>query len=114
MFPHIPTPAGALHVFGWHERNGAWWREFEGTKRPLGVFDVTIAGRQYADGAEQRYACIYSTDHQKFGADDLRSIAALVTTIADEIEGTSGDAVGESRGRGAGTQHRGVGARAVR
>jgi hypothetical protein len=86
MFPHVTPPPDASWLGGWVERSGKWSREFNGTKRELGQFVVTIAGYQHADGTEVRYALVLSSDSEEFTAQDLRAAAAIQIEAADELD----------------------------
>jgi hypothetical protein len=84
-FDDVAPPAGAVRMFGW-QRDGNWFRDFEGTMRRAGEARVHIFGRQQADGSARRWIALYTRRLDALDAAGARGLSAALTDAADEIE----------------------------
>jgi hypothetical protein len=84
-FDDLAPPAGAARMFGW-QRDGNWFRDFEGTMRRAGRTRVHIFGRQQADGSTRRWIAVQTRRLDALDAAAARGLAAALTDAADEIE----------------------------
>jgi hypothetical protein len=84
-FHDVAPPAGAVRTFGW-QRDGNWFRDFEGTMRRAGQARVHIFGRQHADGSARRWISVHTRHLDALDAAAARGLAAALTEAADEIE----------------------------
>lgn len=86
-FGHITEPAGASYLWHWEQDDsGQWFREFAGTARKAGCFDVSVGGRQYSDGSVFRTVAVQGDDREEFDPAGARQFAAELIAAADEIE----------------------------
>jgi hypothetical protein len=84
-FDDIASPAGAVRLFGW-QRDGNWFRDFEGTVRDAGQARVHIFGRQQADGTARRWIAVHTRRLNALDAPAARGLAAALTDAAEEVE----------------------------
>jgi len=84
-FDDIAPPDGAVRIFGW-QRDGNWFRDFEGTVRRSGQARIHIFGRQQADGSARRWIGLHTRRLDAIDATTARGLAAALTDAADEIE----------------------------
>jgi hypothetical protein len=81
----VTPPAGAVRTFGW-QRDGTWFRDFEGTTRRGGPARVQISGRQQADGSTRRWITVHARHLEALDPASARELAALLIEAADEME----------------------------
>jgi hypothetical protein len=81
----VAPPAGAVRTFAW-QRDGNWFRDFEGTTRGGGQARVHICGRQQADGSLRRWITVRARYLDALDASAARELAAALTDAADELE----------------------------
>lgn len=85
-FGHVARPVGATYVWHWEQDDsGRWAREFEGTARKVAGFDVSIDGRQYADGSVVRTIGVQGDNRAELDPDGARRFAAELLSAADEV-----------------------------
>lgn len=84
-FDDVALPAGVKRIFGW-QRDGHWFRDFEGTTRQVGQTRVHIFGRQHADGSTRRWIAVHTRCLDALDATAARELALALTDAADEIE----------------------------
>ncbi|QNI06495.1 hypothetical protein GAN17_09440 [Mycobacterium kubicae] len=100
-FGHLPTPAGAEHVYHWEDDGeGHWSRQFLGVsavvKRPSPQYpnhrnsvEIGIDGIQHQDGTIERTVHIYSGG-TSFTATEVRELVTHLARMAEEIDRDNG------------------------
>lgn len=99
----LAVPPDATHVESWRRIDGVWFRDFNGGAWLVGAAEVTIEGRQYADGrCRSRIILRLSTSRDSVGPGnqlpdhpltpaEARELAQVLRAAADRVERYSQD-----------------------
>ncbi len=82
----IAVPPDAVRTYGWQTYGGRTWREFDGSTRRVGDATIRVIGRQFGDGACERWISMSAGYDEEFQAAQARELAAALQAIADETE----------------------------